>query len=56
MKTVFMILLILLALSVILETFPGNMVSAGCGSCNKDCRKKGYRSGKCINGRCKCYP
>nr|ACD11817.1 hypothetical protein [Isometrus maculatus] len=56
MKIFFMAILILFALAVILETFPGNMVAASCGDCNKKCRAKGDRSGKCINSKCKCYP
>nr|C0HJW2.1 RecName: Full=Potassium channel toxin alpha-KTx 10.4; AltName: Full=Toxin II.10.4 [Centruroides tecomanus] len=25
-------------------------------TCDKDCKRRGYRSGKCINNACKCYP
>nr|P58504.1 RecName: Full=Potassium channel toxin alpha-KTx 10.2; AltName: Full=Cobatoxin-2; Short=CoTx2 [Centruroides noxius] len=25
-------------------------------TCDKDCTSRKYRSGKCINNACKCYP
>nr|WDU65859.1 putative KTx Tcis14 [Tityus cisandinus] len=49
MKLSYGFLVVLLVLTVMISTF--SEVEAACGSCRKKCKG----SGKCINGRCKCY-
>uniref|UniRef100_A0A2I9LNR3 AKTx n=1 Tax=Centruroides hentzi TaxID=88313 RepID=A0A2I9LNR3_9SCOR len=53
------ITLLLLIVLVTMHTFANwNAEAAACAyeRCNKDCRRRGYMSGKCINNACKCYP